>query len=409
MLRRRLALRGAVAAVLIALVAVLTVAGSAGAFDTAPRVTAFLPAAAGPVRADIPVRFRGVRVGELASSEATVDGVDLTLRLEPGKMARVPAEVRIRVLPRTLFGDQFLELRLPPDAAPEPAIEAGARIQPDTSGRTVRLYDAYNRLYQMISALHPAQLQVALDAVAGALRGKGAELGATIERAAKFFKDAEPVLATLGADLRTVAALGEDLAGAAPDLLASMRDAVALSETVVAERGAIRDLLSAGTAFTEQSRRMIAANGRRVITLVHAADPLTGVLAAHPHAPSTSLDAAGNFLNAAERAFSTGKFKIDAALSLDNPYPYTAADCPRYPGMAGPNCGAAAPQRQDQMPRSRQAEAPGGTVGPVGGAQEDRTLRELAPLLPEPESEKDVELLGLLLGPILRGQEVTVP
>ncbi|PXY35515.1 MCE family protein [Prauserella flavalba] len=403
--RASLALRGLAVAVALVTGSVALVATGEGSSGGGTAVTAALPASAGPLREDSPVQFRGVTVGRLAAVDGDLRGASLSLDLDPALLGRVPANVQVRLLPRTLFGDQYIDLAVPEGAEPEGSLAAGAVLTADTSGRTVQLYDAYARLYELITALRPAELQAALTAVADTLRGRGAELGTMIDDAAELAGAARPVIDSLGEDLTTVAELSRDLSASAPDLMRSLDDAVALSRTVVAERRSLGEVLAAGIDLTAQSERMLVGNADRVIRLAHSTRPLTDVLGRHPTAVEEALDAAGFFLQGAERVFSTGRFKISAALTFDQPYPYTARDCPRYPGLDGPNCGDPVPARSGQR-----APAPGGLAGPVGSPQEQRTVARLAPLLPEQTAENQPPgLLTLLLGPLLRGSRVVVP
>ncbi|MER7083346.1 virulence factor Mce family protein [Saccharopolyspora kobensis] len=383
--RRTLAARGAAGLVLLFLVAVLVVLGGAGALRAKPEVTTVLPAAAGLVRPETPVQYRGVRVGRLAAVEPGLSGSRLTLRMEPGSFADIPGDVRVRLMPRTVFGDQYLDL-LAPEVSDGTALAPGAQLAADDSRPTMQLYHSYSRLYELVDSLRPAQLQVSLAALAEALRGRGERLGELLDDASQLAAD--PPLT--GEDLTDLAALADDIAAAAPDAVRALDDAVALSGTIVRREQDIGDLLGAGLAFTDQSRRFVDANSQRIIRLVRSTDPVAGALGRHPGAVRESVDGLNAFLDGANRSLSTGFFKIRMSATLHRPYPYGPEDCPRYPGMSGPNCGDAR-----------------GPIGPVGGPQERDALHRLAPLLPGQPPATDS--LGLLLGPLVRGTEVVTP
>ncbi|MDA3631186.1 MCE family protein, partial [Saccharopolyspora sp. WRP15-2] len=264
----------------------------------------------------------------------------------------------------------------------------GAQHAADDTHPTMQLYHAYNRLYDLVDSLQPAQLQVSLSALAEALRGRGEQLGELIDDSAQL--TADPPLT--GDDLADLAALADDIAAAAPDAVRALDDAVALSGTVVQRRQDIGDLLGAGLAFTSQSQRFVDENSERIIQLVRSGEPVADVLGRHPGAIREGVNGLDTFLDGANRSLSTGFFKIRLSGTLHRPYPYGPEDCPRYPGMDGPNCHDA---------RLR------GPIGPVGGQQERDVLRELAPLLPGSPPAPDA--LGLLLGPVVRGTEVVTP
>ncbi|MER5392472.1 MCE family protein [Saccharopolyspora sp. NPDC002686] len=385
--RRTLAARGISGLLALALVAVLIVLGGAGALRSKPEVTTVLPAEAGLIRPETPVQYRGVRVGRLAAVEPGLSGSRLTLRMEPDSFADVPGDVRVRLMPRTVFGDQYLDLVTSATSA-STALAPGAQLAADDSHPTMQLYHAYNRLYDLVDSLQPAQLQVSLSALAEAMRGRGEQLGELIDDSAQL--TADPPLT--GDDLADLAALADDIAAAAPDAARALDDAVALSGPVVQRRQDIGDLLGAGLAFTSQSQRFVDENSERIIQLVRSGEPVADVLGRHPGAIREGVNGLDTFLDGANRSLSTGFFKIRLSGTLHRPYPYGPEDCPRYPGMDGPNC-------HDARPR--------GPIGPVGGQQERDVLRELAPLLPGSPPAPDA--LGLLLGPVVRGTEVVTP
>lgn len=404
--RTSLIFRGLAIVVVLALVAGGVIAGGAGLFRSPPEVTTALSAAAGPIREDTPVQFRGVRVGELTDIDAGGRGSRLTLQLEPAHMDRIPADVQVRLLPRTLFGDQYLDLTAPDGRTAAEPLAAGAQLPADTSDGTVQLYDAYLRMYRVLDALEPAKLQVALSGMADALRGRGEQIGRMIDDAAALAEESRPVVDGLDEDLRLVAALGEDLRASSPDLLGALDNAVSLSRTITDERANISGLLRGGIGATDATQAALDENGERTIDLVESAEPVTELLANNPGALTEGKRGIDAFLDGANRAFATGFFDIRAEASLEDPHPYSARDCPRYPGMSGPNC---------------QSE-PAGPIGPVGGPQEQDAMRRLGPLLPVPEpehEESDVDaqggdppspdLLSLMLGPMVRGKEVVTP
>lgn len=403
--RISLLLRGIAGLTALAAVSVITLVNSAGGFTSEPEITAVLPAASGPIQDNVPVQYRGVAIGRVVDVRPGPTSATLTLRIKEGQLDRVPAGVQARLLPRTLFGDQYLDLAVPQGAATAGTLRPGAALSPDTSAQTVQLYVAYTKLYDLITALEPAKIQVALGAVADLLRGRGAEYGQMIDDAAALVNGSRPLVDSLGDDITAVAGITRQLAASAPDLLATLDNAVALSRTVVDKQHNLAALLVGGGQVADQAQRMLTDNSGRFIQLVRATGPVTKVIGAQPELLGKMLDSTNGFLEAANRGFSTGRLKIRVAITLDQPYPYTPADCPRYPGLAGPNCGQAVPA------------ASSGTTGPVGSPQEQQTLQQLLPYLPTdtppigalPEQSAQPDLFSLLLGPLVRGSQVVIP
>ncbi|WP_243788185.1 MCE family protein [Saccharopolyspora gloriosae] len=401
--RTSLALRGIGGVVVVLAAAAFAVLGGAEAFDSDPAVSAEVPAAAGPVRVNSAVRYRGVVVGELAEVSAGTAGSRLTLRIDPSTMDSIPAGVRLRILPKTLFGDQYVELAGAESAASQGYLQPGAEIAADTDAGTVRIYEAYTRMFELLENLRPAELQVALGTMADVLRGRGAELGETIDTLHDLSGRFDPA-ETVG-ELGEVAGLTEQLATAAPDLLATLDDAVVLSRTVVQQRENLTDLLGAGTELAGRSQRFLDENAARAIEVVHVTRPASEVLGGNADRITETLHDLREFTSNASRTFVDDRFQIRAPVTLEDPHPYTPADCPRYPGLDGPNC--------------PQATTYGGAVGSVGTAREKGELERLftspieAPAPSTGDSAKpaagaapDDDLLGLLFGPVVRGTQV---
>ncbi|RZQ63857.1 MCE family protein [Amycolatopsis suaedae] len=393
MSRLRLALLGVAGVVVLLAGAVTAVAFRAGAFDGDPRLTLVVPAAAGPLRDRAPVQYRGVVVGTV--TDVAAGPRESTLTLTMSGHTPVPASVRARLLPRTLFGDQYVDLSTPDGAPDGGTLRDGDHVRHDDSAPSAQLYAAATRLYDLLRALRPAELSAALGAVADALRGRGARLGRLIDQAHEFAGAAGPATEAVLARLPEVAALTDELAAAAPDALRALDDAVALSQTVVARSGDLRRLLLAGTATAAAAEGLLLDNADRMVHLVRNSAPVLETVAGRPGAAAATVRGAGELMGAVHRAFAHGPWvAIEAPVTLDDPMPYTPADCPRYGNVAGPNCGAAPPPAPSPPPS-------GGTVGPVGGEVERERLRQLVPQAPP-------DLVSLLAGPILRGAKVVL-
>src|SRR4051812_3228499 len=56
------------------------------------------------------VKERGIIVGSVQDISSTGDGAELKLRLQPSAAEQIPANVSVRLLPKTLFGEKFVDL-----------------------------------------------------------------------------------------------------------------------------------------------------------------------------------------------------------------------------------------------------------------------------------------------------------
>lgn len=407
------ALRGFVAIVVLAFGAVAAIGGSQ-LFVGAPTVTSHVPASAGPIRSETSVEYRGVAVGQMTGLAPSASGAELTLQLDRDKIEQVPRGVSARVKPKTLFGDQIIELRDRAERSTSATLADGAQIPADTSDETAQLYRTYTRIHELMNTLRPAEFQVALSTLADALRGRGAELGSAIDTADSLSRRIDPQ--DTDRSLTEIAQLGQQLSRSAPDLLASVDHATELSKMVNRHDGDIRGLLSSGTELAGRSKELLAEDGQRAIRVLHQFRPVSQALAENPNGIRESLEGLEQFAREGSKTFRGGRFHIRAPVTLEDPYPYEPQDCPRYPGLDGPNCGPADPPPAAPVVH-------GGTSGPVGSPQERRALSELMPGLPLPpelahpppgapsavDPVRPDGPLGLLFGPVVRGTQVMAP
>ncbi|MFZ2173546.1 MAG: MCE family protein [Rhodococcus sp. (in: high G+C Gram-positive bacteria)] len=349
MIRRRpggpgkasLAVRGVIGVVVVVVGSALLVGFGTGAIVTEPVVRATLPAAAGAVKSHATVSYKGAVVGTVTKVDPGIDQSGMEIGLDPDQMGNIPASVQVRVVPRTLFGDQTVELVATGGAAGAAGarLRAGAELQPDTSTETVQMYDLYSKVYAMLSDVKPEQMQAAISSVADALRGRGAQLGHTIDSLHAVAVSTAPLVDTVAERAPQIARISEQLRVSAPDLLATMDAAASLSNTLVENSDSFTGFLAASLVVSRNSGDFFEQNADNMVAVALNLSPTLGTMASKSDLLRATLDEVGPFGDAGASVFSTGKFAVRVAADLSNPRPYTSAECPRYPGLNGPSCG----------------------------------------------------------------------
>ncbi|MBA3744408.1 MCE family protein [Sporichthya sp.] len=398
--RGDLMVRGVAYLAVMAVAVALVLAQFTGTFTDRVTVTAMLTETGDALIPGSDVKMRGVLVGRVGSIERETgkSGAEVELRLDPGKARDIPAEVTARSLPANFFGQSYVDLVLPAQSAGP--IRGGARVPADTSAETVELADVFAKLYRVLSAVEPGKLATVLGALSQALDGRGEAIGNLVGKTDTYLRALAPALPALQADITAFAKFAEDLNRRAPSLLDSVDDVLVLARTLVDRQSQFLDLLGGGLGLTANARKLIGDNEARLIRVSHQTRQIVGVLGAHSDAFSQGFVDLGAFLGGL--AADTGRIGIDAQLS-GTPLPsYTAADCPRYPGLAGPNCSGGGSGAGDLRTVFY------GGIGPVGSVSERVTLAQvLAALEAGLGSSGDIGLL--LAGSMLRGQTVVVP
>ncbi|WP_037164398.1 MCE family protein [Rhodococcoides fascians] len=366
--RTALALRGLATAAALVVAAVAAVAYGNGAFERAPEVYAEIPSSAGLLIGEIGVQYHGVQVGKVVDIDSGVDRSRVTMRLD----TEVPASALVRVVPRTLFGDVYLRLVDHGGAGSEP-LRAGDELAMDTGQDAVQLSEVYRQVTDLLDSLKPAETQAALTAISTALRGRGEQLGATIERLASLSTTLEPSIhAVLDSTPQTLQ-VADAAAAATPDVLATIEAATSLSQTMLDHSTGVEALLTTAARLGGAAVTVADENLPGAITVVRRGSPVLGTVSENSSGLASTLDQFAPFGAAGARIFATGRFDITAVPDFSSPLPYTAADCPRYPGLNGPNCALAEVQ-----------DSASGTSEPLNPAS------------------------TMLLAPLLRGTEVTI-
>ncbi|MBM4725019.1 MCE family protein, partial [Rhodococcus hoagii] len=119
--RRRTAfvLRGAVAVLVAVVAGTAMVLRGTGQLHRDPEVLVAIPASAGLVNGEAPVRYSGVDVGRIAGIDSGTESSVVRLRIDSDSIDLIPAAVLARVVPRTFFGDIYIQLVDDPVGQPQ--------------------------------------------------------------------------------------------------------------------------------------------------------------------------------------------------------------------------------------------------------------------------------------------------
>lgn len=386
-----------------------------------------------PQRAD--VKIRGVHVGEVLEVEASgKDRAEITLGMYPDAIESVPSEVTGSILPKTLFGEKYVSLDVPdgvdvPTSA-EQALQAGDTIK--RSAVSIEVEKVLSDLYPLLRAVQPAELNYTLNALATALEGRGDDLGENLETLDSYLKRMNPQIPALVEDLRLTASVSDLYADVLPEVGQTLRNTIVTAQTLETRDAKLRRMFSDVAAFGDTTRVFLEANGDNIIRLADLSVPQLRLLAKYaPEYPCLLGGIVGAGRTQAE-AFRGFTLHINLELLPNQPRGYTADDVPRLGDKRGPHCGSlpnppwsqsnvfkAQPDFDDGVDEgtgkgtrrvapdySPTSRTPGS--GYVGSPQETALLNALiAPSLGEAPDELD-PMGALLVGPMVRGQEVSL-
>jgi virulence factor Mce-like protein len=394
------------------------------------------------------VKLDGVLVGRVSKTATTGNDTTLTLKISKSMISSIPSNVVARILPKTLFGEKFVDLVTPTKPSSKP-LASGAVIPQDRSSVAVELQSVFEKLVPVLKTLNPAELSTTLSNVAMALRGRGDELGQNLVLIDKYLSVLNKDLPNIKHDISGLADLASNVADAAPDLLDILRNFSVTAHTFTVKKDDYAQFLLGTSGFATTATNVLQTNGNALIKLAHLSRPVLDTVAQY----SIVLECLPNGLTVFDQtrlqhAFAGGELHIDL-IPVGDRGAYTAAERPTtkefesdrlpancyglpydghgfrlpknptpYPFAPGPNsdkggllgtggssnAGSGTNSKSSNRSNVTQPDVIGSTGG-VGSKAEQRTI---ARLLGESDSNASSMGLGdLLVGPMLRGMAVS--
>ncbi|GAA4908537.1 phospholipid/cholesterol/gamma-HCH transport system substrate-binding protein [Stackebrandtia albiflava] len=283
------------------------------------------------------VKLHGVLVGEVRAVESTGDGAVLTLGLDPVAAARIPAGVTARLLPKTVFGEKYVELVPPADPTGEPIAEHTV-IEVDRSQAAVELGEVLDGALPLLRAVPPEKLAVTLTSVADALDGRGDRLGETFVKLGDVVRQLNDEMPAIEADLELLAAVLDEYTGALPDLITVLENLTITNRTVVEQSDQLKSLWMSTADFGDDTRIFLDRYQGRLIQFAEVTEPFLEVLAAY----SPQYPCLFQGLTALEPAivdsFSGGRLHITLEITRDNGKYEPGMDEPAWATGYGPDC-----------------------------------------------------------------------
>ncbi len=197
------------------------------------------------------VTYNGVPIGRLQAAEAQSgsDGrtqAKLVLSVDPQYVGLLPANVDVKLLATTAFGNKYISFTSPANPSPQ-RVNSGDVI--NASGVTTE----FNTLFETITAISdqvdPIKLNATLTAAAQALDGLGEKFGQSLVNGNTILADLNQRMPTFRHDITALADLSDVYANASPDLWDGLKSAVTTERTLNDQRGNIDQALMAAVGF----------------------------------------------------------------------------------------------------------------------------------------------------------------
>ena len=372
-----------------------------------------------PARAD--VKVRGEIIGQVTKARSSGGGAILTLGIQPDKIGSIPDNVTASILPKTLFGEKYVNLVIPEDASSS-SLKTGDTIQ--KTALPVEVEKILNDLYPLLRAVQPAEINYTLNALATALEGRGDEIGNNLEVLDSYLQRMNPQLPALISDLKQLGTVSDIYADVFPDIAATLRNSVKTGNTLREKEKTLNAFLNDVSSFSDTANAFLDENGDNLVRLGQVSEPQLRLLERYsPEFPCLL----GGIVRQAPRLASTFRgfvFHINLQTIPKQPEGYKASEAPKYADARAPYCGTLPtppyssehpkrfmPDFKDGVPNgnNRKRAATGFDRTAVTGTPPDKALMTslTAPILGVPADQVS-DLSTLMFGPLARGSEVSV-
>ncbi|MFF3565434.1 MCE family protein [Streptomyces sp. NPDC002574] len=397
-----LRLYGLVFLAVLVLLLSLAVAAYRQVFTPVVRITLQADTIGNQLEPAADVKLRGLIVGQVRDVRADGTKATLGIALKPEHVADIPANVEARLLPKTLFGEKYVDLVVPRGPATR-HIRAGDVITQDRTRAGIEVQQLMNDLLPLLRTVRPAELNATLSAFADALEGRGDRIGGNLTRVQRYLHALNPHMPQIKEDIARFADVTEVYGDAAPDLLRVLRNTITTSRTLVERRDTFAALLTGTTAFARTGQDVLSDNADRIITLNRVSRPTLALLARYSPEFPCLLGGLAKGEPLAEQAFAGGEMHI--TLEIVRPRPaYRPGEEPRYADRSGPDCRGLPDPR---VPAPDLHLNDGTRASSASASEQDLIGALVAPVMGVP-ADQVPPVATLLFGPLARGTAVSV-
>ncbi|GGC63544.1 MCE family protein [Hoyosella rhizosphaerae] len=212
------------------------------------------------------VKIGGAVVGEVRDLQLAPDGsVEIELALRSDRLDFVPANATARIIPKTLFGERYVEIVAPEN--PVGIIAAGAVIVEHDEGNAIDAARMYDVFFDLLDAVPPQDLAVTLGALNQALSGRGEAIGNMVDRFGPMVEEINSELPNLEQQLRDLGDVTDVYADAVPDLVAALDTYRTTNATLIESRSAVDGMLDSLSLASADMRGFLDTNGERIVRI----------------------------------------------------------------------------------------------------------------------------------------------
>jgi len=273
------------------------------------------------------VRLHGVLVGQIREISHTGSKALIDVAIEPGQADEIPANVGVRILPTTLFGQKYVSFVEPRNPS-EDSLAEGDVIPSSRIATSTELNKVLANLFGLLRAVKPADLSYTLNALATALEGRGAQIGRSMDQLGGYVSVINQHMPAIRRDIALFADVAENYAGAMPDFMRLLRNATVTGNTVLDQRGQLSAFFRDMTSMSATTSGFLRDNESRLIRLGEVSRPTMALLDTYSPEYPCLIKGIARYDKLLSATFSNGRIHQFIEFGADQDRGYTPSDRP---------------------------------------------------------------------------------
>ncbi len=320
--RRSNAIVGLAALAALVLLVYLLALYLGGRFEPGFEVTARFARAGQLLRNGSDVKLRGVLVGAVSRIEIQRSGkADVILRLFEEQM--IPENVNAAIRAKTLFGEKFVELRIP-DSPSADELEPGDEIPENRTTPPIEVETVLEKGVPILAAIDPEAFGAALHALAEAFVGNEEEIRRAIVQSLELLTETERTLPSFERNLVHLRNFASAVDQSDAELVQALEGLAAIGEVIRDHPEELRRTVSGLVPLARDLGDVLSARRTDLADLAGKGRPVLEAVAARaPKLPSI-VDSLDGFLGVWVRDLSEGPYWriqiTDPPIALGEPY-----------------------------------------------------------------------------------------
>jgi len=334
----RLLVAGVAFLTVIATLVGLSIAVYQKAFDEVTTVTIKADRAGLQLAKFGDVRINGVLVGQVRQISQDGEQASIEVALQPDAAREIPANVDVKILPTTLFGQKYISF-VRPDRPSSTVLSDGDVIPATRVETNVELSRILANLFPLLRSVQPADLNATLNALATALQGRGERIGETMDKLDSYLGVVDAHLPTLRKDLVLLAEVADTYDIAAPDLIGMLRNLTVTSKTVLDSKDDLGVFFHDLQGLADTSTGVLQDNEANLIRIGQVTEPITRLLAVYSPEYPCLLRGLANYEPLLSKVFAGSIIRQEFIFNTPQYREYDQRDRPVYGEVGrGPWC-----------------------------------------------------------------------